>query len=261
MSAAPEYLLIDISNSFTKVSPANAAALVGETARLATRSLSATTLTQAAGPPQSYRAVVLSSVVPAAVAAVEAYLATAPAGAAAPRLLCVGPALRLGIGIDYPDPASIGADRLANAAGAALFYGAPAIVVDFGTALTFDVIAEAEHGPTYTGGVIAPGLEAMTHYLHQRTALLPKIDLHEPVAAIGKSTRDAMLAGAVYGYRGLVREILHAITRELCPAAARPPTVVATGGYAELIAREMPEIARVDPRLTLEGLRVIATLN
>ncbi len=259
-SESPEYLLIDVSNSFTKVSAATASALIGPTGRLATPSLSAASLTEAAGPPQTYRAVVLSSVVPSALAAIEAYLATTPAGTPPPRLLPISPALRLGIGIDYPQPASIGADRLANAAGAALFYGAPAVVVDFGTALTFDVLANTPHGPTYTGGVIAPGLEAMTHYLHQRTALLPKIDLHEPVTAIGKSTRDAMLAGAVYGYRGLVREILNAITREL-ELGDRPLTVVATGGYAELIAREMPEIAQVHPHLTLEGLRVIATLN
>ena len=98
----------------------------------------------------------------------------------------------------------------------------------------------------------------MTDYLHQRTALLPKITLLEPPSAIGKSTRQAMLAGAVYGYRGLVRQILAEIKAAL---GERKLRVVATGGYAELIAAGLPEIQAVHPNLTLEGLRIIATLN
>ena len=99
---------------------------------------------------------------------------------------------RLGVGIDYPQPQRVGADRLANAAGAVAFYGAPCVVVDFGTAVTFDILSPDGN---YVGGAIAPGLEAMTDYLHQRTALLPKISLIEPPGPIGKSTRHAMLAG------------------------------------------------------------------
>jgi len=99
----------------------------------------------------------------------------------------------------------------------------------------------------------------MTDYLHDRTALLPKIDLTEPVSAIGKSTRGAMLAGAVYGYRGLIRQIIEEIRRDL--AKPRNLKIVATGGYAELIAAKMPEIETVHPGLTLEGLRIIGTLN
>jgi len=91
--------------------------------------------------------------------------------------------LNLGVGIDYPKPRSIGADRLANAAAAAELYGFPAVVVDFGTAVTFDVISERR---AYVGGVIAPGLEAMTNFLYQRTALLPRISLKEPRRAVGK---------------------------------------------------------------------------
>jgi type III pantothenate kinase len=97
----------------------------------------------------------------------------------------------------------------------------------------------------------------MSEYLYQRTALLPKIALREPRSAIGKSTRDAMLAGAVIGYRGLVKEILAQIRREL----GREPQVIATGGYATLIAAKLPEINHVDADLTLEGLRIIGTLN
>jgi len=128
-------------------------------------------------------------------------------------------------------------------------------VVDFGTAVTFDIINRQKK---YVGGVIAPGLEAMTDYLHQRTAQLPKIRLLEPPSAIGKSTKHAMLAGAVFGYRGLVREIIAQIRTEL---GARRLTVVATGGYAELIAAGLEEIDDVHPNLTLEGLRIIGALN
>jgi type III pantothenate kinase len=108
---------------------------------------------------------------------------------------------RLNIRIDYPNPKSIGADRLANAVAVAKLYGTPAIVIDFGTAVTFDIVAPEN---AYIGGVIAPGLEAMTNFLYHRTALLPRISLREPRSAIGKSTNQAMLAGAIFGYRGLV---------------------------------------------------------
>jgi type III pantothenate kinase len=111
----------------------------------------------------------------------------------------------------------------------------------------------------YVGGVIAPGLAAMTEYMHSRTALLPKITLREPPRAIGKSTRGAMLAGAVHGYRGLVRQILIEIAHEL--GAGKRLRVIATGGYAELIAHGLPEIQSIHPNLTLEGLRLIGSLN
>jgi type III pantothenate kinase len=254
-----EFLLIDISNSFTKLIPSNRDALVGEVLRIPTPRLTATALRRAAGPPTAYKGIILSSVVPSAVAAVEEYASRSRRKDAPPRLLKISHQAKLGIGIDYPKPASIGADRLANAAGAAVFYGTPTVVVDFGTAVTFDVLGGSKKSPAYLGGVIAPGLEAMTHYLHQRTALLPQIDLREPESAIGKSTLDAMLAGAIFGYRGLVRQILEELRREL--KAGKKLQVVATGGYAELIAKRLPEIGHLHPNLTLEGLRVIAGLN
>lgn len=164
--------------------------------------------------------------------------------------------LNLGVGIDYPKPRSIGADRLANAAAATELYGFPAVVVDFGTAVTFDVISERR---AYVGGVIAPGLEAMTNFLYQRTALLPRISLKEPRRAVGKSTIEAMLSGALFGYRGLVREILARIKAE--QFAQKEVYVIATGGYARLIARGLPEIGVVRRHLTLEGLRIVANLN
>ena len=161
----------------------------------------------------------------------------------------------LGVGVDYPEPESIGADRLANAAAVAEIYGCPAVVVDFGTAVTFDVVS-AER--SYIGGVIAPGLEAMTSYLYNRTALLPKLTLAEPRRAVGKSTRAAMMSGAIFGYRGLIKEILARISREAF--GKKKARVVATGGYARLIAEKLPEIDAVHPHLTLEGLRIIANL-
>jgi type III pantothenate kinase len=155
------------------------------------------------------------------------------------------------LGIDYPRPQTIGPDRLANAIAAKHHFGAPAVVVDFGTAVTFDVVNRKGN---YAGGIIAPGLAAMTDYLHEKTALLPKIRIREITAAIGKNTEQAMLIGAVHGYRGLVRELIAELKREL--RAKRLP-VIATGGYARLIAAKLPEISAVEPNLTLEGLRLL----
>ena len=191
----------------------------------------------------------LSSVVPRKAAVIVRALRGTP-------VVHVSAAIKLGVAIDYPKPRTIGADRLANAAIAASLFGGPVVVVDFGTAVSFDVVSREN---AYVGGVIAPGLAAMTEYMHARTALLPRIRLREPPAAIGKSTRDAMLAGAVHGYRGLVRQILLEIAREL--GAGKRLRVVATGGYAELIASGLPEIQSVQPNLTLEGLRLIGSLN
>src|SRR6266481_2504631 len=156
-----------------------------------------------------------------------------------------------GVGIDYPKPKTIGPDRLANAVAVRHRFGAPAVVVDFGTAVTFDVVnAKGE----YVGGIIAPGLSAMTDYLHEKTALLPRIKIREVKAVIGRNTREAMLIGAVHGYRGLIRGLIAELKKDL---KARRLPVVATGGYARLIAAGMPEITAVDPLLTLEGLRLV----
>ena len=157
------------------------------------------------------------------------------------------------VGINYPRPNSIGPDRLANAVAVRQHYGAPAVVVDFGTAVTFDVV---DGQGDYVGGIIAPGLAAMTDYLHEKTALLPQIKIREINAVVGKNTEQAMLIGAVHGYRGLVRELIGKLKDEL-KAEALP--VVATGGYARLIAAKMPEITAVEPALTLEGLRLVWT--
>jgi len=169
------------------------------------------------------------------------------------RLFCLvlSPGTLSGVGIDYPRPTTIGPDRLANAVAVSHHFGAPAVVVDFGTAVTFDVV---DRNRNYIGGIIAPGLAAMTDYLHEKTALLPKIEIRDTKAVVGKNTREAMLIGAVHGYRGLIRELIAELKQEL--KASRLP-VVATGGYASLIAARMPEITSVDPLLTLEGLRLV----
>jgi len=159
----------------------------------------------------------------------------------------LSPATIRGVGIDYPKPNSIGPDRLANAVAAKFHFGAPVVVVDFGTAVTFDVV---DGNANYVGGIIAPGLAAMTDYLHEKTALLPKIEIREIKSAIGKSTEQAMRIGAVHGYRGLVRELIGELKREL---HAKKLPVVATGGYAKLIAAKLPEISAVEPDLTLEA--------
>jgi type III pantothenate kinase len=159
-----------------------------------------------------------------------------------------------GVGIDYPKPNSIGPDRLANAVAAKSNFGAPVVVVDFGTAVTFDVVNAKGN---YAGGIIAPGLAAMTDYLHEKTALLPKIKIREIKNVVGKNTEQAMLVGAVHGYRGLVRELIAELKREL---RVENLPVVATGGYAQLIAAKLPEISAVAPDLTLEGLRLVQSL-
>jgi type III pantothenate kinase len=242
-----DYLLIDISNSFVKLAFATTAK-IGKPARLAT-SLLTTTAVKRILRGRKVRTIVVSSVVPKKNEAIRG-----AAGSA--RVLFVNPKLDLGVGIEYPKPRTIGADRLANAAAVAQLYGVPAIVVDFGTAVTFDVVSSDGN---YVGGVIAPGLEVMTNYLYQRTALLPKLSLSEPPRAIGKTTRGAMMSGAVFGYRGLVREIVRRLTDENFPR--KKPRIIATGGYAGLIARKLPEIEAVHPNLTLEGLRIVANRN
>ncbi len=237
-------LLVDNSNTRTKFTLADDDQALCDTFWIPTNEITRGTLTERlAG--IGFEAALICSVVPEKRAILEEYL-----GSLVPihRLTHESP---LGLEIDYPNPASIGADRLANAVGVVARHGSPAVVIDFGTAVTFDVVSAA---PAYCGGVIAPGLGAMTEYLGRRTALLPTFEMAEPPAAIGKSTAGAMQSGAVIGYRGLVKEILAEIRREL----NQKIHAVATGGDAALISRGVPEIETVDPDLTLHGLRIVA---
>jgi type III pantothenate kinase len=242
-----DYLLIDISNSFTKLAFATRRR-ISKPIRIPTERFTSASLKRFVGQ-RGVDVFVVCSVVPKRNAAVRN-------AAQRSKILLLTPKLKLGVGINYPKPRTIGADRLANAAAVTALYGSPAIVVDFGTAVTFDIVSAQRK---YIGGVIAPGLEAMTNFLYQRTALLPKLSLKEPRSAVGKSTIEAMRSGAVIGYRGLVREIITRIKAEQFPRGR--VHVIATGGYADLIAAGLPQIVAVHPNLTLEGLRIVANLN
>lgn len=243
-------LVFDVGNTHTHVGLANARRVLRAvnlpTASLFThRNLPA--LTRFIGR-RPVRAAALSSVVPKATPRIRRL---ALAGGWRLSELSDGTARSIaGLGIDYPNAGSIGPDRLANALAAKRHFRTPCVVVDFGTAVTFDVL---DRRGRYAGGIIAPGLAAMTDYLHEKTALLPKIKIQNVRRAIGKSTKEAMLIGAVHGYRGLVRELLARLRQEF---KGEPLTVVATGGFAELIAGSLPEITAVVPWLTLEGLRL-----
>lgn len=162
---------------------------------------------------------------------------------------------RMPIGIRYPKPETIGADRLADACGAAVRVGAPAIVADFGTALTFDVLSKDRE---YVGGVIAPGLPLMTTYLHEKTAKLPAIDLQgEELSPIGTNTENAMRIGALVGHRGMVREVTQYLQQTTGPDVA----LVATGGYAQWALVGTDIGYRIEPDLTLFGLGTIHDIN
>ena len=241
------YLLIDVSNSFTKVAFATRRR-ISKPVRISTEKFNSVALRRFVKQ-RKIDIFVVCSVVPKKNSAVRKI-------AKRSRILWLTPRIELGVGIDYPNPKTIGADRLANAAAVAALYGSPAVVVDFGTAVTFDIVSAQRK---YIGGVIAPGLESMTNFLFQRTALLPKLSLKEPRSAVGKSTIGAMRSGAVIGYRGLVREIIARIKAERFPG--KKVHVVATGGYADLIGGRLREIDAVHPNLTLEGLRIVANLN
>ncbi len=156
--------------------------------------------------------------------------------------------------LDYPQPETLGADRIANALAAAAFAPLPCVVADFGTAVTFDVLVAGETQPRFVGGVIAPGLGAFGEYLGRNTALLPALEAARAQHAIGRSTREALHAGSFFGYSGLVRGILTAIEEEL----GEKTCVIATGGDAALLSQWLPEIDRVCPGLTLSGLARIA---
>jgi type III pantothenate kinase len=164
--------------------------------------------------------------------------------------------LPLGIKILYDDPSKVGADRIANAVAAYQVYGGPTIVVDLGTSTNFDVIS---HKGEYLGGAIAPGVETSASHLFQRAAQLFKVSLERPPKAIGGSTEESMRSGIIFGCVGQIDEIVNRIKEELKKVhkIRKRPRVIATGGLADLIAKESKTIEEVNPTLTLEGLRRI----
>ena len=239
------HLLIDNSNTRTKFALDHDSELSEWRETVPTSNLSKKALTRALSS-QKFTHATLCSVVPKAAALMEDFLDI--------PVHQVSHLSNLPITIDYPKPAQIGADRLANAAAAFLEFSAPAIVIDFGTAVTFDVISQ---NGAYLGGVIAPGTASLRDSLHTKTALLPAIQLAEPSSIIGRSTEEAMQVGAVIGYRGLIREILNAICSEL----GGHPTIIATGGDSALISRGLDAIQHLDQDLTMKGIQAIGRAN
>ena len=200
--------------------------------------------------PESVDAVCLSCTVPALVRAYEELAG----GWLQSPLLVVGPGTRTGMPIRYDDPREVGPDRIVNALAGRERYGAPCIVVDFGTSTNFDAVsADGE----YVGGVLAPGIEISMDALFARAARLFKVDFVEPPAVIGKTTATALQSGLVYGFAGQVEGIVARMREELGDAGA----VVATGGLAELIAPHVAAIQDVDPFLTLRGLQLVWARN
>lgn len=170
------------------------------------------------------------------------------------QMVVVGPGIRTGMPIRYENPREIGADRLVNAVAAFERIGAACVVVDFGTAITFDPVSETGE---YLGGIIAPGVEISMEALTERAAALPKIDLVEPRALIGKTTVDAIRSGIVYGFAGQVDGIVRRLRAELGEETA----TIATGGLAQAIVPFTEEIDETDDLLTLTGLRLLHERN
>ncbi|MDX2185488.1 MAG: type III pantothenate kinase [Opitutaceae bacterium] len=166
---------------------------------------------------------------------------------------------RLGVAIHYPRPEEIGPDRLANAAGARALHPGASIVIDMGTAVTFDIVS-LENG--YEGGIIAPGVELMRRYLHEQTALLPLLDDSLAVSGmIGRSTREAMRIGTVVGFGGMIQALLERVLEELRARGEPMPAIIATGGTAEVLRRGVRLPFEERPDITLRGLERVWQLN
>lgn len=200
--------------------------------------------------PFQIKEAVVCSVVPPLIAVFEEvcrrYLGVSP--------LVVQAGVKTGVRILLDNPREVGPDRIVNAAAAHHLYGCPVIVIDLGTAITFDVVSKESD---YLGGAIAPGIAIATEALFSRTAMLPRVELICPKKAIGKNTVAAMQSGIVYGYVALIEGMIKRIRREFKGEVK----VIATGGYAELLARETPVIQEVNTNLTLIGLRLIYEMN
>ncbi len=161
---------------------------------------------------------------------------------------------KTGIRICYKNPKEVGADRIVNAVAACTIYGGPVIIIDFGTATTFCAVSKDSE---YLGGVIVPGIMISLDALCQRAAKLPKISLEAPETVIGTDTVSSIQSGIIYGYAGLVDELVGRIKKEM----TGEPYVIATGGLAETIAAHTKSIKEINPMMTLEGLRLVYEMN
>lgn len=199
---------------------------------------------------QEIAAIVLSSVVPPLTPTIielcVRYFGIQP--------LVVGPGVKTGISIQMDNPKEVGADRIVNAVAAFARYGRACIVLDFGTATTFDYVSSKGD---YMGGIIAPGAGISAEALFRQASKLPRVEIAKPPSVIGKNTVAAMQSGLFYGYLGLVEGIIDRMKREL----RSDPVVVATGGLAGILAKESSKIHEIDENLTLEGLRIIYERN
>lgn len=209
--------------------------------------------------PQEVTAAIVSSVVPPLTHAfeemIESYFNI--------KCLVVEPGIKTGVAVRYDNPKEVGADRIVNAVAAFHYYGGPAIVIDFGTATTFDALSA---NGEYLGGAIAPGVNIAAEALFSVASRLFRVDLAVPKTAIGKNTVTSMQSGIMFGYIGLVKGLVERFKEELQelspPAAGQRVKVIATGGLAEVVARDNNGIIdKVDQDLTLQGLRLIHELN
>jgi type III pantothenate kinase len=200
--------------------------------------------------PESVTGICIASVVPPITSkiidACQHYLSQEP--------LVVDAGVKTGVRVRYEDPRAVGADRIVDTVAVLHLYGTPACVVDFGTATTFDAIAE---NGDYLGGAIAPGIGIAAEALFQRTAKLPRVDLQKPPSVIGKNTVHSMQSGLLFGYVGLVEGMVRRFKQEL----GENMKVIATGGLADIIAHETDSIQIVAPWLTLDGLQIIWDMN
>ncbi len=240
-------LLVDNSNTRTKFALWKPGGMEPEPVSLPTATLSVEgirALLDARG--WSYGSTLICSVVPQAVPVI-----TEAVGGVV-RLL--GADSPMNMEVDYPAPETLGADRIANAMAVAAFAPMPCVVMDFGTAVTFDVLVAGEKRPRFIGGVIAPGLGAMAQYLGRNTALLPALEPRRAERAVGRSTEEALHAGSSHGYGGLSRGIRAALAAQ----RRHQPNLVATGGDARMLKEWLPEIDRVCQNLTFAGLALVA---
>lgn len=235
-------LVIDNSNSHTKFALGDETQLHAWRGILATKDITAKNLEKLIKN-QNFDTVCMASVVPWAAIELRSFFKNYPINE-------VHHQSPLGYHFAGIDSREIGADRLANVAALKQKWGYPAIAVDFGTAVTFSILSDQG---SFLGGAIAPGLSGLIQYFSKNTAQLPQIEISEPLSAVGKNTKEALLSGAVHGYRGMIREILRQILSEL-PYA---PKMIATGAGAEFALKGLPEFHAIDPNLTLEGIRWI----